>query len=70
MITDTEHDEKMLIAGLGSLPIAAVVDYELTLTLPPRITADSGIDRPTHAPEAFISKQANPESDAHFGPCR
>jgi alcohol dehydrogenase class IV len=64
VITDTEHDEKMLIAGLGALPIAAVVDYELTLTLPPRITADSGIDSLTHALEAFISKRANPESDA------
>jgi alcohol dehydrogenase class IV len=64
VITDTEHGEKMLIAGLGALPIAAVVDYKLTLTLPPRITADSGIDGLTHALEAFISMRANPESDA------
>ncbi|MGB8464793.1 MAG: iron-containing alcohol dehydrogenase [Terrimicrobiaceae bacterium] len=64
VITDTEHDEKMLIAGLGALPIAAVVDHELTLTLPPRITADSAIDSLTHALEAFVSKRANPESDA------
>ena len=64
VITDTEHDEKMLIAGLGAMPIAAVVDYELTLTLPARITADSGIDSLTHALEAFISRRANPESDA------
>lgn len=64
VITDTEHDEKMLIAGLGALPIAAVVDHELTLSLPPRITADSGIDSLTHALEAFVSRRANPESDA------
>ena len=30
VITDTERDEKMLIAGLGALPLAALVDYELT----------------------------------------
>jgi alcohol dehydrogenase class IV len=64
VITDTERDEKMLIAGLGALPLAAVVDHELTLTLPPRITADSGIDSLTHALEAFVSRRANPEADA------
>lgn len=64
VITDTERDEKMLIAGLGALPIAAVVDHELTLNLPPRITADSGIDSLTHALEAFVSRRANAESDA------
>ena len=64
VITDTERDEKMLIAGLGALPLAAVVDHELTFTLPPRITADSGIDSLTHALEAFVSRRANPEADA------
>ncbi len=63
VITDTERDEKMLIAGLGALPLAAVVDHELTFTLPRRITADTGIDSLTHALEAFISKRANPVSD-------
>ena len=63
VITDTERDEKMLIAGLGALPLAAVVDHELTFTLPKRITADTGIDSLTHALEAFVSKRANPVSD-------
>lgn len=63
VITDTERDEKMLIAGLGALPLAAVVDHELTFTLPRRITADTGIDSLTHALEAFVSKRANPVSD-------
>ena len=35
VITDTERGEKMLIAGLGALPLAAIVDYELTFTVPP-----------------------------------
>ncbi|HUN41977.1 MAG TPA: iron-containing alcohol dehydrogenase [Acetobacteraceae bacterium] len=64
VVTDTEHDEKMLIAGLGALPLAAIVDYELTYTVPARTTADTGVDSLTHALEAFVSKRANPFSDA------
>ncbi len=64
VITDTERDEKMLIAGLGALPLAAIVDYELTYTVPARTTADTGVDSLTHALEAFVSKRANPFSDA------
>ena len=64
VITDTERDEKMLIAGLGALPLAAIVDYELTYSVPARTTADTGIDSLTHALEAFVSKRANPFSDA------
>jgi alcohol dehydrogenase class IV len=65
VITDTETDEKMLIAGLGALPLAAVVDHELTFGLPARITADTGIDSLTHALEAFVSAKANPVSDEY-----
>src|ERR1700751_2481160 len=64
VITDTEHDEKMLIAGLGALALAAIVDYELTYSVPARTTADTGVDSLTHALEAFVSKRANPFSDA------
>ncbi len=64
VITDTERDEKMLIAGLGALPLAAIVDYELTYSVPPRTTADTGVDSLTHALEAYVSKRANPFSDA------
>ncbi len=64
VITDTETDEKMLIAGLGALPLAAVVDYELTFSVPARTTADTGIDSLTHALEAYVSRRANPLSDA------
>jgi len=64
VITDAERDEKMLIPGLGALPLAAIVDYELTFSVPPRITADTGVDSFTHALEAFVSRRANPFSDA------
>ena len=64
VITDIETDEKMLIAGLGALPLAAIVDYELTYSVPQRTTADTGIDSLTHALEAFVSKRANPHADS------
>jgi alcohol dehydrogenase class IV len=63
VITDTETDEKMLVAGLACCPTAAIVDYELTLTMPLRLTADTGIDSLTHAIEAYVSRRANPYTD-------
>jgi alcohol dehydrogenase class IV len=64
VITDSESGEKMLLAGDTLLPAAALVDYELTLSMPPRLTADTGTDSLTHAIEAFVSRKANPISDA------
>lgn len=64
VITDTATDEKMLIAGPGLVPAAAIIDYELTLTCPPRLTADTGIDALTHAIEAYVSVKASPFTDA------
>jgi alcohol dehydrogenase len=64
IITDETNDEKMLCVGIGFMPIAALVDYKLTVSLPPRITADTGIDALTHAIEAYVSKKANPYSDS------
>ncbi|MDQ1179773.1 iron-containing alcohol dehydrogenase [Rhodococcus sp. SORGH_AS_0301] len=64
VITDSESDEKMLCPGLSFLPIASVVDPELTMSMPPRLTADTGVDALTHAIEAYVSKKANPISDA------
>ena len=63
IVTDEITDEKMLCPGLAYLPVAALVDYELTLTKPRRLTADTGIDSLTHAIEAYVSKRANPFSD-------
>ena len=63
VVSDTETDEKMLIAGLACCPAAAIVDYELTLSMPYRLTADTGIDSLTHAIEAYVSRRANPYTD-------
>ncbi len=63
VITDSERDEKMLIMGLGCCPAVAIVDYELTLTMPWRLTADTGLDSLTHAIEAYVSRKASPFTD-------
>jgi alcohol dehydrogenase class IV len=64
IVTDEESGEKMLCIGLAYLPTAAIVDYELTLSKPMRLTADTGVDSLTHAIEAYVSKLANPFADA------
>ncbi|MEP5567166.1 MAG: iron-containing alcohol dehydrogenase [Halioglobus sp.] len=63
VITDSETQEKMLLSGLGFMPVAALVDFELTLTMPYRLTADTGIDSLCHALEAYVSRKANPFTD-------
>jgi alcohol dehydrogenase class IV len=63
VVTDTETEEKMLFAGSALMPQAALVDYELTLTMPPRLTADTGLDTLCHALEAFVSRKRNPFTD-------
>lgn len=58
IITDNETDEKMLCMGPGLLPVASIIDYELSITAPARIAADTGIDALTHAMEAYVSRKA------------
>lgn len=64
IVTDSESGEKMLCIGLAYLPVAAVLDYELTLSMPWRLTADTGIDALCHAMEARVSKKRNVFSDS------
>ncbi len=64
VITDSDTDEKMLIAGASLVPNAAIVDYELTMSMPARLTADTGTDSLTHAIEAYVSRKRNAFADA------
>lgn len=63
IITDEQNDEKMLCVGVGFMPVAALVDYTLTVSVPARTTADTGIDALTHAMEAYVSKKASAYTD-------
>lgn len=47
------------------LPDAAILDVRMTMTLPPKVTASTGIDALCHAIEAYTCLQKNPMSDAY-----
>jgi alcohol dehydrogenase class IV len=55
VLTDTENQTKVSSLSHYLRPWLAVVDPRLTLTCPPRASADSGIDALTHAIEAFTA---------------
>jgi alcohol dehydrogenase class IV len=62
-----EHRVKVSMRSPFMLPHLAVVDPELTVSLPPFITASTGLDALTQLMEAFVSSQANAMTD---GICR
>ncbi|MDO4696452.1 MAG: iron-containing alcohol dehydrogenase [Neisseria sp.] len=63
VITDESNQEKLLCSGPSFMPSAALVDYGLTHSVPPRTTADTGIDALTHAIEAYVSRKSGLFSD-------
>lgn len=63
VITDTDRDEKVMILDGHLVPSVALVDFELSQTMPPQLTAHVGIDTLTHGIEAFVSSLANPLTD-------
>lgn len=63
IITDEKNNEKLLCVGTAFMPLATIIDYTLTLTVPPRTTADTGIDAMCHAIEAYVSQKRNAYSD-------
>ena len=58
-IVTTGENEKMGVVSPVILPDVALLDPELTLGLPPPVTAATGIDAMVHAIEAYASKSAN-----------
>jgi alcohol dehydrogenase class IV len=63
VLTDTELGMKLSLGAPDLLPDVAVVDSTLTLGLPPRITADTGMDVLTHAIEAYTCTLRNDFAD-------
>jgi alcohol dehydrogenase class IV len=63
VITDTARDVKMMMLDRHLLPTVALVDYELTLTMPPALTAHVGVDTLTHGIEAYVSRKATALTD-------
>jgi len=63
VVTDTTRNVKMMILDAKLMPTAAVVDYELTFSMPKPLTAHVGVDALTHGIEAYVSRKANSLTD-------
>lgn len=63
VLTDTELQMKLSMGAPELLPDLAIVDSTLVMGLPPRITADTGMDVLTHAVEAYTNTLHNDFSD-------
>jgi alcohol dehydrogenase class IV len=64
VIKSTRDQVKVSLRSPLMLPRLAVVDPQLTVSMPPAVTAGTGMDAATQLWEAFVSKRANPMTDA------
>lgn len=64
IVTLPDQELKVGIVSKHFLPDLVILDPELTLGLPPKLTAATGMDAFIHSLESFISTKANPLSDA------
>ncbi len=65
VIYNEDKGVKMAFSSYHLLPKVAILDPRMTLSLPPHITAATGMDALTHAIEAFYCIQKNPLSDGY-----
>ena len=62
IITDSEKQHKYALMSFPLIPRYAVLDAALTYSLPPHLTATTGIDALTHATEAYIGRSTTKET--------
>jgi alcohol dehydrogenase len=63
VITDTKSNVKRPLKTPSILPDAAIVDFELTMSMPKPLTAYVGVDTLTHGIEAFVASTASAMTD-------
>ena len=63
VISDANHN-KMTLNDRDMLPTISVNDPEMMASMPPALTAATGMDALTHAVEAYVSRNAGPVTDA------
>ncbi|MEW6424165.1 MAG: iron-containing alcohol dehydrogenase [Bacillota bacterium] len=63
VVTDTQNNRKIGVIGANCMATLVIVDPELTLKMPPSLTAATGMDAFSHAAEALTSALANPVAD-------
>jgi alcohol dehydrogenase class IV len=64
VLASPEHQVKVSLRSPHMLPRVALVDPELTYSLPPAVTASTGMDALAQVIEPFVSGKANPITDA------
>lgn len=64
VIANPDKRVKMSFVSPNILPMVGMIDARMTLTMPPKISAATGMDALTHAIEAYTSLQKNPISDS------
>jgi alcohol dehydrogenase len=64
VIRDEDADLKVSFASPFLVPSVAVLDPALTASLPPRLTAATGMDALSHAIETYVATENNPLSDS------
>jgi alcohol dehydrogenase class IV len=63
IVTDTARKVKIAIASKTLIPDAALIDPDVTVTMPETLTAHTGLDALTHAMEAYVSNAHGPVTD-------
>ncbi|MDO5690619.1 MAG: iron-containing alcohol dehydrogenase, partial [Tissierellia bacterium] len=63
VISDDQTGKKYGLGNMEMMPDVAICDPEVTLSMPARITAETGMDALTHDLEALVSQRANYLSD-------
>lgn len=63
VFTDKAENLKRVVSSQAIVPTVAIVDPMLTVTMPPHITAATGIDAFIHAVESYVAVNASPITD-------
>ena len=63
VVTFREDEIKIGLKSNAFIPDIAILDPELTLTMPAAVAAETGMDAVTHAVESYLNKKRNPFSD-------
>jgi len=63
IINDTMRKVKIAIVSKAMVPDVALIDPLLTVSMPPDLTANTGVDALTHAIEAYVSNAHGPTTD-------